>query len=138
VQLLHLIVNLLVGGADEFVGRAKKRVRGFLDAIEVLDHFLQVGEIRFHSINQRCARWLLICEDRVRSKTFDLTQEYLAEMIGVRRPGVTVAARGLKEAGLIKYSRGRVEILDRRGLEKAACECYRRIRDRELELLGNR
>jgi len=92
---------------------------------------------RFHSINQRCARWLLICEDRVRSKTFDLTQEYLAEMIGVRRPGVTVAARALKEVGLIKYSRGRVEILDRQGLERAACECYRRIRDRELELFGN-
>jgi len=92
---------------------------------------------RYRSIHQRCARWLLICEDRVRSKRFNLTQEYLAEMIGVRRPGVTVAARALKEVGLIKYSRGRVEILDRQGLERAACECYRRIRDRELELFGN-
>lgn len=86
---------------------------------------------RFHSIEQRCARWLLITGDRAESDTFLLTQEFLAQMLGVRRPGVTVAAGVLKQAGLIAYSRGKVRILNREGLEKASCECYRRMKNRE-------
>ena len=88
----------------------------------------QVGQSaacnRIHSIEQRCARWLLTIHDGVDGDAFDLTQEFLGEMLGVRRPRVSVAAGLLQRAGVIRYSRGRVEIVDRAGLEDAACECY--------------
>jgi CRP-like cAMP-binding protein len=76
-----------------------------------------------HAVEQRCARWLLMAHDRV-GDTIDLTQEYLASMLGVRRPSVTEVARALQARDLIKYARGRITILDRRGLEKLSCECY--------------
>jgi CRP-like cAMP-binding protein len=78
----------------------------------------------FHSVDQRCCRWLLMTHDRVQSNEFMLTQEFLAMMLGVRRAGVTEAARKLKRLGLIGYARGHVTILDRAGLEKSSCECY--------------
>jgi CRP-like cAMP-binding protein len=80
---------------------------------------------RRHDLSERCARWLLMTHDRVDASTFVLTQDFLAIMLGVRRAGVTVAAGALQEAGLIRYSRGRVEVLDREGLEAASCGCYR-------------
>ena len=79
---------------------------------------------RVHSIEQRCARGLLSTHDSVDGEFFELTQEFLAEMLGVRRPRVSVAAGILQGAGLIRYSRGRVHIVDRAGLESASCECY--------------
>ena len=79
---------------------------------------------RVHSIEKRCARWLLSTHDSVDGEAFELTQEFLAEMLGVRRPSVSVAAGILQRAGFIRYSRGRVQIIDRAGLETAACECY--------------
>ena len=79
---------------------------------------------RFHSIEQRLCRWLLISQDAVRSDEIRLTQEFLAAMLGVNRPGVTIAARLLQSAGMIDYSRGRILILDRPALEAASCECY--------------
>ncbi len=79
---------------------------------------------RLHGVNQRCARWLLMTHDRVFSDTFDLTQEFLAIMLGSNRPTVSVAAAALQEAGFISYARGHITIRDRRGLESAACECY--------------
>ena len=82
-----------------------------------------------HELSERCARWLLMTHDRVGEAVFVLTQEFLATMLGVRRASVTVAAGMLQHAGLIRYSRGRVEVLDREGLERAACECYRIITD---------
>lgn len=82
---------------------------------------------RVHSVEERCARWLLLCHDRVEGDSFDLTQEFLGEMLGVRRPRVSVAASILQQTGFIRYSRGRIEIVDRAGLESAACECYRII-----------
>jgi CRP-like cAMP-binding protein len=82
-----------------------------------------------HELSERCARWLLMTHDRVGQGVFILTQEFLAMMLGVRRASVTVAAGMLQQAGLIRYSRGRVEVLDRDGLERAACECYRIITD---------
>jgi CRP-like cAMP-binding protein len=83
---------------------------------------------RAHSMEQRCARWLLMARDRVESDEFPLTQRFLAEMLGVRRATVTVVAGALHKAGLIDYSRGRIHIVNSRGLEGAACECYEIIR----------
>ena len=89
-----------------------------------------------HQLTERCARWLLVTHDRVGKKVFFLTQEFLAMMLGVRRASVTVAAGMLQEAGLIRYSRGRVEVVDRDGLERAACECYRVISDSYARSVG--
>lgn len=84
---------------------------------------------RLHGIEARCARWLLMTHDRVNEASrFPLTQEYLAIMLGVRRSGVSVAAGALRDAGLIRYSRGAIRVLDRSGLEAAACECYGVVR----------
>jgi len=83
---------------------------------------------RTHSIEQRCARWLLMTRDRVASDEFPLTQQFLAEMLGVRRATVTMIAGALHKAGLIDYSRGRIRIVDGQGLERVACECYDVVR----------
>jgi CRP-like cAMP-binding protein len=81
-----------------------------------------------HDVHARCARWLLMTHDRVEGDELRLTQEYLASMLGVRRSSVTVVARALQRKGLIRYSRGRITIVERAGLEKAACECYGAVR----------
>jgi CRP-like cAMP-binding protein len=78
-----------------------------------------------HSIEERCARWLLMTHDRLGADVLPLTQEFLSTMLGVRRPSVTLAAGALQKAGLIHYSRGRITVIDRPGLEAASCECYR-------------
>jgi CRP-like cAMP-binding protein len=78
----------------------------------------------FHSLEQRCCRWLLMTHDRMQSDEFLLTQEFLAMMLGVQRTGVTAAAGALQRAGLIRYKRGNVTIIDRRGLMQRSCECY--------------
>lgn len=86
-----------------------------------------------HTVDERCAKWLLMAHDRGGHEgTFNLTQEFLAEMLGVHRPSVTLVARTLQNAGLIRYSRGVITITDRRGLEEAACDCYGVVR-RALE-----
>jgi CRP-like cAMP-binding protein len=85
---------------------------------------------RLHEVDERLARWLLMSQDRLDSEVVGLTQEFLAHMLGTRRSSVTVAASILQKAGLIKYSRGNVKIVDRVGLEGAACECYRALVER--------
>jgi CRP-like cAMP-binding protein len=91
---------------------------------------------RLHPVEERMARWLLMCHDRLGVDRFQLTHEYLSEMLGVRRPSVTVAAGALRQAGLIEYHRGVVTILDRPRLEEAACECNRVTVEEYRRLLG--
>ena len=81
-----------------------------------------------HSVRQRCARWLLMAHDRAGTETFGLTHQFLADMLGVQRPSVTLVARSLQQTGLIDYRRGTITITDRRRLEGAACECYGIVR----------
>ena len=82
-----------------------------------------------HEIEERLARWLLMVQDKVESPSFDLTQEFLATMLGTRRTSVTLAAGGLQKSGLIEYRRGHIRILDRERLQNTACECYPIVRD---------
>jgi CRP-like cAMP-binding protein len=145
-------IGTILGG-DTALGRAVVPVPGFALAIEAsrfqielrasralravcesyaqsfVAHLLQnVACNAAHRVEQRCARWLLMCGDQTEDDTFELTQECLAEMLGVRRSTVTVVACTLQQAGLIQYHRGAITVLDRRGLEATACECYRIVR----------
>jgi CRP-like cAMP-binding protein len=95
----------------------------------------QVACNGLHSVEQRCARWLLLTQDRAGTDEFPMTHEFLAQMLGVRRATVTVTAGILQKAGFVQFSRGRVAIVDREGLENATCECYavtREVYDRLL------
>ena len=90
-----------------------------------------------HGAEARLARWLLQTQDRIESPSLPLTQEFLSQMLGVRRTTVTLVARALQKAGLITYRRGRIVIIDRAGLEEAACECYQIIHHETLpEIIG--
>ena len=90
---------------------------------------------RHHSVDQRLCRWLLLSLDCVRSNQLNMTQELIASMLGVRREGVTEAAGNLQRAGLIRYNRGRITVLDRRGLEARVCECYATVKKEFARLL---
>jgi CRP-like cAMP-binding protein len=102
--------------------------------------FTQTAQItscnRLHEVQQRCARWLLQTHDRADSESFPLTQEFLAQMLGVHRPSVSIAAGILQRRGLIRYSRGVITIEDREGLEKASCSCYGFIAQEYKRLIG--
>lgn len=87
-----------------------------------------------HSLEQRCARWLLLARHRIGSDELPLTQEFLSMMLAVRRAGVTEAAGGLQQAGLIRYRHGHITVLDPAGLEEVSCECFRRIAAQEAQL----
>jgi len=89
-----------------------------------------------HSIQNRCARWLLESHDRAGVDRFALTQEFLADMLGVTRPSVTIAARTLQNAGLIEYRRGSITVVDRQGLEEASCECYQAVQDEYARVMS--
>jgi CRP-like cAMP-binding protein len=97
----------------------------------VLIQGLQIAQIaacnRLHEIEQRLARWLLMCQDRVDSDLLPVTHEFLAQMLGTGRPSVSLAAGILQRAGMIQNLRGTVKILNRKALEESACECYRAI-----------
>ena len=91
---------------------------------------------RRHSIEERCVRWLLMTHDQLDGEPFELTHQFLSQMLGVRRATVTVTAGALQQSGLIKYHRGVVSILNREGLEDLACECYAIIRNEYARHLG--
>lgn len=92
---------------------------------------------RAHSLEERMARWLLITRDRVDSDDFPLTQEFLGQMLGVRRPTVSLAGSALQRAGLIRYTRGKITIIDRGGLEKVSCECYAHVKEQFDDAFGD-
>ncbi|MHB8623742.1 MAG: Crp/Fnr family transcriptional regulator [Sulfuricaulis sp.] len=141
-------VNMLVQGSGTAIRIKAAFFQNNLKRSSVLHrelgHFLyafmaQVAQTaacnRHHLLGQRLARWLLMTQDRMQSNEFQLTQEFLAHMLGVRRVGVTEAAGLLQNKNLISYSRGRITILNRKGLERASCRCYRdvnNIRERML------
>src|ERR1700710_1784814 len=90
-----------------------------------------------HDVQARLCRWLLRARDLSGSDTLNFTQEFLAEMLGVRRTSVTVDAHTLQNAGMIKYSRGKIQILDADGMQEAACEYYKAIKHHYAQLLGD-
>jgi CRP-like cAMP-binding protein len=90
---------------------------------------------RFHEISPRLARWLLMMQDRAHSDSFAVTHEFLGFMLGVRRVGITTAAGALQREGLIEYRRGRVTVLNRKGLEASACSCYAADRQAYAEVM---
>ena len=89
---------------------------------------------RLHTVEQRCARWLLMCADRTEGDTFEAARQVLAQMLGVAQPTLTIVARKLQSEGLIRFRRSAITVVDRRGLETAACECYRIVRNRYRRL----
>jgi len=91
---------------------------------------------RLHSVEQQLCRWLLLSHDRLNTDELVMTEELIADMLGVRREGVTVAAGRLQDDGAISYVRGRIQILDRQKLEQTVCECYRVVKDEVDRLLG--
>ena len=130
-------VRALVQGAGPALKMDAQRFRNELKASPPLQRELQryiyglmvqisqtAGCNRFHVVEARLARWLLMTRDRVRSGQFRMTHEFLSHMLGVRRVGVTEAASALQRRKLIEYSRGSINILDDRGLEAACCSCY--------------
>ena len=135
-------VRALVQGAGPALKMNGQRFRSELNASPPLQRELQryiyammvqisqtAGCNRFHVVEARLARWLLMTRDRMRSGHFRMTHEFLSHMLGVRRVGVTEAASALQRRKLIEYSRGNITILDDRGLEAACCSCYQVVRD---------
>ena len=102
--------------------------------------FTQVAQTaacnRHHTVEQRLARWLLTVQDQIQSDQLTLTQEFISQMMGTRRAGVTVAAMALQQAQMIRYTRGKITVIDREKLKLAACECYSVIHHEFSRLLG--
>jgi CRP-like cAMP-binding protein len=119
-----------IGRADGLSSAVNRYTQAFLSQVSQ-----QVACNGLHSVEQRCARWLLLTHDRVRTDEFPMTQEFLAQMLGVRRASVSVTAGVLQRAGFVEFRRGRLRVTDREGLEGASCECYsvtREVFDRLL------
>jgi len=111
-----------------------KLVHGYIAAL-FAQAAMSAACLALHRVEERCARWLLETHDRVDVDTFELKQEFLAVMLAVSRPSVSVAAGTLQRAGLITFSRGSITVLDREGLENAACSCYEAVRSQYSRLV---
>ena len=129
------------------VAQFRRALRDFPALQPLLNHYMyvvmtQIGQTaactRFHDVNRRLARWLLMTHDRANADQFRVTHQFLAVMLGVRRSGVTIAAGALQKEGLIRYARGNITIVNRPALEATACECYAAACDIYSELLGRR
>lgn len=143
-SLMRVIVQVPGAGVRIGAGQlhdAAQRSPALRNLIErhgdaLLGHAIQsVACNALHSVEARFCRWLLSCHDRIDSDTVSLTQEFLADMLGVQRTTVTAVAGALQAKGLIRYRRGIVDILDRQGLEAMTCECYGAVRDIHNRLL---
>jgi len=115
-------------------GLGERVLRYAQAVIEAVSQFSSCN--RLHPIDERCARWLLMAHDRVDGDEIFLTHEFVATMLGVRRPGVSLAVGVLERAGLIELHRARIVVSDRKGLEDASCECYEVANDAFERLLG--
>ena len=142
-------VRAVVQGAGTALRMEAASFRRALDRSPALQReidryvFVQLSQLaqaaactRFHVVEARLARWLLMTQDRLHMDSFHVTQELLASLLGVRRVGVTKAASSLQRLRLIRYSRGDMTLLDRRGLKEAACGCYKADRDAYDRILG--
>lgn len=124
-------LSLAIGDLDEEMRRNEQ----FRDLITQYSHALLIHSLKMtgctglHSLSQRCARWMLTTLDRVSEDRFSVTHEFLAMLLGARRPSVTLVLDEFKAQGLIHIERGRVLVADRKGLERASCECYEVIRE---------
>lgn len=135
------VPGLAISISPELFRHLKKENNPFR---KLLDRYLQayinlLGQLaacnRLHSVFERCARWILMTQDRVKSDVLPLTHEYLGMMIGSRRSGVTIAIATLREAGFLTSVQGKITILDRAGLEASSCECYRVAQEQFAGLL---
>lgn len=142
---LYRVIVQMEGGALRMSSDGLRReiaqggpLRDLLFAYETA-FFAQVSQSvacnGLHPIQKRCCRWLLMTHDRTNSDVLQITHEFLAMMLGVRRPSVTEVLQALQKQGLIRYSRGKIEVRDRQGLEAASCECYRAIKQAYDRLL---
>lgn len=135
-------VHAVVQGPGQALRMESSRFRDALETSPVLQRtfhrytYALIAQItqtavcnRFHQVEARLARWLLMASDRLQSNPMRFTHEALADLLGVRRVGITVAASALQQQKLIQYSRGNIKILDREGLKASACECYQKIKD---------
>lgn len=134
-ELVRVPVEIIVAVAEE-LPEVRRLLHRYSQAF-----MIQIAQTaacnRAHEIYERCARWMCMAHDRMGgAPQFLLTQHVLSQMLGVRRAGVTVAAGLLQKAGLIRYSRGRITVLDRAGLEEASCECYETVKREFDRLLG--
>jgi len=141
----HAIVQGAGGAWRMSTSAFQQHTRDSVELSQLLNCYLyvQMGQLaqtaacsHYHRVQARLARWLLMTRDRARCAEFELTQEFLAHLLGVRRVGITKAASSLREQGLIDYRRGAIAILDEAGLEQASCACYRRANDMYERALG--
>ena len=109
---------------------------GTVAAISAAFNLARPSRAATHSAEARLCRWILQVRDRIDGNVIELTQDFLAQMLAVRRPTVTLIAQKLQNAGLIRYRRGRIVITDHEGLEERACECVREIRNKTRQILG--